>query len=183
MINLIKKKGINPQTKTVIYFPQWTRVATVNKTQLAERMARGGTFSIGECEGVMSDFPQFICDELLNGNAVQIAGLGTFKLKVSGKAKAEKNDVTSAGAKIAVVFEPEAKLTSRLNDEREFRFVEKPTPEGEQDAEEEQEPENGDNAEDTGDANLNGGGSQSGGGSNGQGGDNGGGGDDGLTND
>lgn len=179
MINLIKKKGINPQTKTVIYFPQWTRVATVNKTQLAERMARGGTFSIGECEGVMSDFPQFICDELLNGNAVQIAGLGTFKLKVSGNAKAEKNDVTSAGAKIAVVFEPEAKLTSRLNDEREFRFVEKPTPEGEQDAEEEQEPENNEGGTENGDN-----GSQNG--DNGsQGGDNGGGGDggDGLTND
>ena len=25
VINLIKKKGINPQTKQVIYFPQWTR--------------------------------------------------------------------------------------------------------------------------------------------------------------
>ena len=141
MINLIKKKGINPQTKTVIFFPQWTRIATVSKSALAERMARGGTFSVGECEGIMSDFPQYICDELLNGNAVQIAGLGTFKLKVSGRAKAEKEDVTSAGAKISVVFEPEAKLTSRLNDEKQFRFVDVPTSEGEQDAEEENAPE------------------------------------------
>ena len=136
MINLIKKKGINPQTKAAIYFPQWTRVATVTKTQLAERMARGGTFSVGECEGIMSDFPQFICDELLNGNAVKIGGLGTFKLKVSGKARDKEEDVTSAGAKIQVVFEPEEKLTSRLNDEREFRMVEKPTAEGQQDADE-----------------------------------------------
>lgn len=141
MINLIKKKGINPQTKTVIFFPQWTRIATVSKSALAERMARGGTFSVGECEGIMSDFPQYICDELLNGNAVQIAGLGTFKLKVSGRAKTQKEDVTSAGAKISVVFEPEAKLTSRLNDEKQFRFVDVPTSEGEQDAEEENAPE------------------------------------------
>lgn len=170
MINLIKKKGINPQTKTVIYFPQWTRVATVNKTQLAERMARGGTFSIGECEGVMSDFPQFICDELLNGNAVQINGLGTFKLKISGKARVEEKDVTSAGAKISVVFEPEAKLTSRLNDEREFQFVAKPTAEGEQDAEEETP------AEGTDTTGGEGTGTQEGGGT--SGGDNGGGDDD-----
>lgn len=140
MISLIKKKGINPQTKQVIYFPQWTRIATMEKTQLAERMARGGTFSVGECEGVMSDFPQYITDELLNGNAVHIAGLGTFKLKVSGKAREAIEDVTSAGAKIAVVFEPDAKLTSRLNDERQFQFVAKPTAEGEQDANEEQQP-------------------------------------------
>ena len=135
MISLIKKKGVNPQTKEVIYFPQWTRIATVNETSLAKRMARGSTFSVGEINGVFNDFPQSIIDELLNGNAVSIAGLGTFKLKVSGKSQTEKKDVTSAGAKIIVVFEPAAELTSRLNDEREFRFVEVPTEEGKQDAE------------------------------------------------
>jgi hypothetical protein len=79
-------------------------------------------------------------DELLNGNAVSIDGLGTFKLKVSGKSQKEKKDVTSAGAKISVVFEPAAELTSRLNDEKEFRFVEVPTAEGQQDADEEEGP-------------------------------------------
>ena len=136
MISLIKKKGANPQTKEVIYFPQWTRIATVTETQLAKRMARGSTFSVGEINGVFSDFPQSIIDELLNGNAVKIDGLGTFKLKVSGKSQKEKKDVTSAGAKISVVFEPAAELNSRLNDEREFRFVEVPTAEGQQDADE-----------------------------------------------
>ena len=135
MISLIKKKGINPQDKSTLYFPQWTRVSTVNETQLAKRMARGSTFSVGEINGVFADFPQSIIDELLNGNAVSIDGLGTFKLKVSGKSQKEKKDVTSAGAKISVVFEPAAELTSRLNDEREFRFVEVPTAEGQQDAE------------------------------------------------
>ena len=136
MITLIKKKGINPQDKSTLYFPQWTRVSTVTETQLAKRMARGSTFSVGEVNGVFADFPQSIIDELLNGNAVKIDGLGTYKLKVSGKSQKEKKDVTSAGAKISVVFEPAAELLSRLNDEREFRFVEVPTPEGQQDAEE-----------------------------------------------
>ena len=137
MISLIKKKGANPQTKEVIYFPQWTRISTINETQLAKRMARGSTFSVGEINGVFSDFPQSIIDELLNGNAVRIDGLGIFKLRVQGKSQKEKKDVTSAGAKISVVFDPAAELTSRLNDEKEFRFVEVPTAEGQQDAEEE----------------------------------------------
>jgi len=134
MISLIKKKGINPQDKSTLYFPQWTRVSTIRETQLAKRMARGSTFSVGEVNGVFADFPQSIVDELLNGNAVSIDGLGTFKLKVSGKSQTDIKLVTTAGCKISVVFEPAAELISRLNDEREFRFVEKPTSEGEQDA-------------------------------------------------
>ena len=136
MISLIRKKGTNPQDKSTIYFPQWTRVSTVNETQLAKRMARGSTFSVGEVNGVFADFPQSIIDELLNGNAVHIDGLGTFKLKVSGKSQKEKKEVTSVGAKISVVFEPDVELNSRLNNEREFRFVEVPTAEGQQDADE-----------------------------------------------
>ena len=140
MITLIKKKGTNPQDKSTLYFPQWTRVSTVSETQLAKRMARGSTFSVGEINGVFNDFPHSIIDELLDGNAVEIAGLGTYKLKVSGRSQKEKKDVTSAGAKISVVFEPAAELLSRLNDEKEFRFVEVPTTEGQQDAEEGGEP-------------------------------------------
>jgi len=109
-------------------------ISTVRETQLAKRMARGSTFSVGEVNGVFADFPQSIIDELLNGNAVSIDGLGTFKLKVSGKSQTDIKAVTTAGCKISVVFEPAAELTSRLNDEREFRFVERPTSEGEQDA-------------------------------------------------
>ena len=134
MISLIKMKGMNLQTKEVIYYPKWTRISTVNETQLSKRMSRGSTFSVGEINGVFSDFPQSIIDELLNGNAVSIDGLGTFKLRVQGKSQTDKKLVTSAGAKITVLFEPAAELTSRLNDEREFRFVEVPTAEGQQDA-------------------------------------------------
>ena len=136
MISLLKMKGVNLQTKETIYYPKWTRIATVTETQLAKRMARGSTFSVGEINGVFADFPQSIIDELLNGNAVSIDGLGTFKLKVQGKSQPEKKLVTSAGCKITVVFEPAAELTSRLNDEKEFRFVEVPTPDGQQDADE-----------------------------------------------
>ena len=134
MINVIKKKGVNPLTKQVLHFIQWTRVTTVVETTLAKRMARGGTYSVGEASGVMLDFPQYIIDELLNGNAVKVAGLGTFKLKVQGKADEDPEKVTTRGAKASVVFEPDAELTSRIETEAEFKIVTTPTPEGQSDA-------------------------------------------------
>ena len=134
MINVIKKKGINPVTKTVLHWIQWTRVSTVVETALAKKMARGGTYSVGEASGVMLDFPQFIIDELLNGNAVRVAGLGEFKLKVSGKADADPEKVSTRGAQVSVVFEADDELKSRLQNEAEFKIVTTPTPEGQKDA-------------------------------------------------
>ena len=136
MISLIKKKGVNPITKETIWFPQWTRIRTIVTAKLAKIMSRGGTYSIGEATGMLLDFPQYIFDELMEGNAVFIEGLGTFKLKVTGKSKKKKEEVNSVGTKISVVYEPDIQLESRINAEKEFEFVEKPTKEGEKDAEE-----------------------------------------------
>lgn len=133
MITLIKRKGVNPNTKEVIYYPQWTRQDTIDERNLAKRMSRGGTYSTGEAMGVMMDFPAFIMDELMNGNAVSVQGLGSFKLKVNGKSRADKDKVTTAGVQAEIIFEPDADLRARLLTEAEFKFVDKPTPEGEQD--------------------------------------------------
>ncbi len=134
MISLIKIKGTNLWTKEKIYYPRWTRTSTVTKTALAKIMARGSTFSTGEVEGVMTDFAQHIFDQLLAGNDVQIDGLGTFKLKVSGPSAATARGVTAAGVTSGVVFIPEPALVSRLNDEAEYRFVSAVTADGQQDA-------------------------------------------------
>jgi hypothetical protein len=56
------------------------------------------------------------------------------------KSLQKKEDVTTQSEKISVIFEPASELNSRLNDEREFRFVEVPTEEGKQDAEDNKEP-------------------------------------------
>lgn len=134
MIELIKKKGVNPQTKEVIYYAKWTRHETVDKEELSEIMARTSTFSVGEVGGLIVDFSQQICDQLLAGNAVNVQGLGTFKLRVSCKAQTVKDDVTSQGAKVDVLFDPDVKLTKRLNADSKFKFVVKPTAEGKKDA-------------------------------------------------
>ena len=132
IINLIKKKGVNPLTKQVIFFPQWTRRSTDTAMELAEQMD-GSTYSQGEITGMLIDFPKRILRSLMNGNAAKIPGLGTFKLKVSGKAKANIEDVTVASCKAQVVFDVDPVLAARLADAQ-FTFVAKPTAEGEQDA-------------------------------------------------
>jgi len=132
MIDLIKKKGINPQTKEVLYFPQWTRRSTDTALELAEEMG-ASSFSQGEVTGMLIDFPKRILRSLMNGNAAKIAGLGTFKLKVTGKARATADEVTAQGCKAQVVFEVDSMLAAKLADCH-FQFVAKPTADGEQDA-------------------------------------------------
>ena len=136
IINLIKKKGTNPQTKAVIYFPQWTRRSTDTAMELAEEMV-GSTYSPGEITGMLIDFPKRLVRSLMNGNAAHLPGLGTFKLKVTGKAQAKAEDVTAAGCQVQVVFEVDASLAAQLKDAK-FQFVAKPTAEGEQDAADDQ---------------------------------------------
>ena len=132
LINLIKKKGVNPQTKKTMYLPEWTRRSTDTAMELAEDMA-GSTYSPGEITGMLVDFPKRIVRSLMNGNAAKLPGLGTFKLKVQGKAKEKAEDVTAAGCTVQVVFEVDSALAAQLKDAK-FQFVAKPTAEGEQDA-------------------------------------------------
>ena len=100
--------------------------------ELAEEMV-GSTYSPGEITGMLVDFPKRIVRSLMNGNAARLPGLGTFKLKVQGKAKADIDDVTSAGCTVQVVFDVDPVLASQMKDAK-FQFVAKPTAEGEQDA-------------------------------------------------
>ena len=133
VINLIKKKGVNPQTKKTLFFPQWTRRSTDTAIELAEEMV-GSTYSPGEITGMLVDFPKRLVRSLMNGNAAKIPGLGTFKLKVTGKAQEKLEDVTAQGCTAQVVFEVDNALAAQLKDAK-FQFVTKPTAEGEQDAE------------------------------------------------
>ena len=148
LINLIKKKGVNPQTKKTIYFPQWTRRSTDTAMELAEDMA-GSTYSPGEITGMLVDFPKRIVRSLMNGNAAKLPGLGTFKLKVQGKAKEKAEDVTAAGCTVQVVFEVDSALAAQLKDAK-FQFVAKPTAEGEQDAADDNQSTSGNNNPPTG---------------------------------
>ncbi len=115
------------------HIAQHANTTDYSESALARIMARGSTFSTGEVEGVMTDFAQHIFDQLLAGNAVQIDGLGTFKLKVSGPSATTARGVTATGVTAGVTFVPEPALVSRLNDEAQFQFISRVTADGQQD--------------------------------------------------
>jgi hypothetical protein len=136
IINLLRKKGINPQTKETIYYLQWTRKETDTVIELSEEL-EDSTFSQGECVGLMIDFPKRIARSLIRGNAAYVQGLGTFKLKVSGKAKKKPEELTTKGCTVEVLFEVDDLFLAKLVGAK-FKIVEKATSDGKQDEEDEE---------------------------------------------
>ena len=123
MISLIKRGRRDPNTKRYVYYPRWTSMGKITKTELAKIMRGGSTFSVGEVEGIMTDFSQYICDQLLDGKTVEIQGLGTFTLNVNGPSHEQANRVTTEGLKVSMLFKPDKELQRRLDTESEFQFV------------------------------------------------------------
>lgn len=140
MIDLLKVKGHDPFKKEELYYLQFTRRATATTTQLASRMSRGSSsYTKGEVAGVTLDLPNAMLDALLEGSAVCIDGLGTFKPRVTSQTDSDPDKVTRGSIKgIDIVFSPDAKLVADLWSRAEFRIVQKATAEGEKDAEPEQ---------------------------------------------
>lgn len=142
MIDLLKVKGIKPIEKTELYYLQFTRRATATTNHLAERMARGSSsYTKGEVAGVTLDLPNAMLDALLDGQAVTIDGLGTFKPRVASQTNADPEKVTRGSIKgVDIVFAPDAKLLADLTARAEFRIVQKATAEGEKDATADEQP-------------------------------------------
>ena len=136
MIDLLKIKGRDPRTDEVLHYLQFTRRATATTAQLAERMSRGSSsYTKGEVAGVTLDLPNVMLNALLDGQAVTIDGLGTFKPRVSSQTDADPDKVTRASIKgVDIVFTPDAQLVADLQARAEFRIVQKATAEGEKDA-------------------------------------------------
>ena len=136
MIDLLKIKGRDPQTNQPLHYLMFTRRATATTNVLAERMSRGSSsYTKGEVAGVTLDLPNAMLDALLDGQAVTIDGLGTFKPRVSSQTNGDPEKVTRASIKgIDIAFIPDAALVANLASRAEFRIVQKATAEGAQDA-------------------------------------------------
>ena len=127
MINLLKRRALHPVTKEEIFYPAWVKNQDTDSVELAELMAQAGGMSAGMASASLLDFPKFIIAELLKGNQVNIRGLGSFKLKVNGKAKKTREEVSSSGLKdtLEIVFVPEYDITAAVRAKAKFRFVTK----------------------------------------------------------
>lgn len=123
MINWKKVRALLPTTKKEIFYPAWKKNQEVSSIKLAKLMAKAGSFSAGVTTGTLLDLPNFVADELLQSNEVKVTGLGSFKLKIRGKAKEKAEDVNINGAQLDIVFEPEKELISYIRSNAQYELV------------------------------------------------------------
>ena len=94
---------------------KWTPVAAVGKTlstrKIAERIEKESTVSIADIMAVLYSLPHVLRDEMANGNAVKLDGIGSFSLTVqchkTGVANAADVDPYTQITNIKVQFRPE----------------------------------------------------------------------------
>ena len=94
---------------------KWTPVAAESKTlstrKIAERIEKESTVSIADIMAVLYSLPHVLRDEMANGNAVKLDGVGSFALTVqchkTGVDRAEDVDPYSQITNVKVQFRPE----------------------------------------------------------------------------
>ena len=94
---------------------KWTPVAAVGKTlstrKIAERIEKECTATLSDVMAVLFALPNVLRDEMANGNAVKLDGIGSFALSVqchkTGVANAADVDPYSQITNVKVQFRPE----------------------------------------------------------------------------
>lgn len=128
MIQCYKKKvnittGDNPGE---YYYAAFSRKGTADSIALAEQMKEGSSaFTRGEVVGITLDLPAHIKQAILNGQAVKINGLGTFKPSLTvSKVQADPDDLKTSAISIkSINFAPDAELLSDLNAQAEYQWI------------------------------------------------------------
>ena len=94
---------------------KWTPVAAVGKTittrKIGERIEKESTASLSDVMAVLYALPNVLRDEMANGNAVKLDGIGSFSLTVqchkTGVPSAAEVDPYTQITNIKVQFRPE----------------------------------------------------------------------------
>lgn len=111
---------------TRVYYGAYSRKGTADTIALAKQMSEGSSsFTKGEVVGITLDLPRTIKQALLNGEAVRIDGLGTFKPSLhTDKVQEKKEDLKTNAISIAGInFTPDPKFLMELNSEAEFVWI------------------------------------------------------------
>ena len=87
------------------------RIETLSTRKIAERIEKESTVSIADIMAVLYSLPHVLRDEMANGNAVKLDGVGSFALTVqchkTGVDRAEDVDPYSQITNVKVQFRPE----------------------------------------------------------------------------
>lgn len=128
MIQIFKKSVVldGKEKKGLFYCASFTRRGVADSLALAEEMKENSSsFTSGEVVGVTLDLPKRIKQALLNGMAVKINGLGTFKPSLhTAEVKADPAELKASAVSIkSINFAPDALLLSDLNNKAKFEWI------------------------------------------------------------
>ena len=84
---------------------------------IAHVASHNSVFSKGTIKGVLADIASCLREQLLNGNKVQLEGLGTFGITLNSQgAESLKTFTADNIKKINIVFTPDAELENLIDD-------------------------------------------------------------------
>jgi predicted histone-like DNA-binding protein len=79
--------------------------------------SHNSVFSKGTIKGVLADVACCLREQLLNGNKVELEGLGTFGFTLSSQAANSLTEFTAANIKkVNVIFTPDSELENLIKD-------------------------------------------------------------------
>ncbi len=112
------------------YWFRLLRAYTRTLDELAEQAEQASSLTRSDVYGVVGFLADRLRSALLNGEACQIAGIGTFSLAVGGTTESLAPHIQPDPAQIRVVFRPDAALLKQLRTRARFRRVARarPTP-------------------------------------------------------
>ena len=111
------KNQMKPEDPAKAYANGQIREKMSTEKFIAHVASHNSVFSKGTIKGVLADVACCVREQLLNGNKVQLEGLGTFGFTISSQGAENVKDFTSANIKkINVIFTPDSELENLIDD-------------------------------------------------------------------
>ena len=108
---------IHPEKGSLAYATPQVREKLSTSKFISHVASHNTVFSKGTIKGVLADIASCLREQLLNGNKVQLEGLGTFGFTISSQGAENVKDFTSANIKkINVIFTPDSELENLIDD-------------------------------------------------------------------
>lgn len=112
IFSVILPTGQAPQAKTIILFE---RIFIMNKTQLVDVVAKNTGLKKKDAEAAVTALVEAVEEALVAGDKVQVAGLGTFDVKVKA-ARTGRNPKTQATIEIPASKRPAFSASKSLKE-------------------------------------------------------------------
>ena len=108
---------IHPEKGSLAYATPQVREKLSTSKFISHVASHNTVFSKGTIKGVLADIASCLREQLLNGNKVQLEGLGTFGITLNSQGAESLKAFTADNIKnINIVFTPDAELENLIDD-------------------------------------------------------------------